>query len=278
MLAKLEKSYGVQSENAPLSSKSRGISKSASPGSKASRARSRAHSLSARHNGRSLRCRPRPQQGPRGLHRQGRQHQLHDGVAAPRQQVRLPARPARASPSNETMLVLEVRLFQDRGSRRVGDAIAPHCADSARRDAPIASSDQTSIDRRRVIARSRARLARRAVSGPETRCFSFCRPLLSARGLIRSRARARAFERAARGRLSRRAVRGRNKPGRSSAAPAARMSETTARRLHARGVPRSSRFRVSERRLDEGRSCFPVRDRAVPANANRVSIDPRMRR
>ena len=38
-------------------------------------------------NGRSLRCRPRPQQGPRGLHRQGRQHQLHDGVAAPRQQV-----------------------------------------------------------------------------------------------------------------------------------------------------------------------------------------------
>ena len=38
-------------------------------------------------NGRYLRCRPRPQQGPRGLHRQGRQHQLHDGVAAPRQQV-----------------------------------------------------------------------------------------------------------------------------------------------------------------------------------------------
>ena len=38
-------------------------------------------------NGRYLRCCPRPQQGPRGLHRQGRQHQLHDGVAAPRQQV-----------------------------------------------------------------------------------------------------------------------------------------------------------------------------------------------
>ena len=38
-------------------------------------------------NGRYLRHRPRPQQGPRGLHRQGRQHQLHDGVAAPRQQV-----------------------------------------------------------------------------------------------------------------------------------------------------------------------------------------------
>ena len=38
-------------------------------------------------NGRHVRCRPRPQQGPRGLHRQGRQHQLHDGVAAPRQQV-----------------------------------------------------------------------------------------------------------------------------------------------------------------------------------------------
>ena len=41
------------------------------------------------HNGCSLRRRPRPQQGPRRLHRQGRQHQLHDGVAAPRQQVRL---------------------------------------------------------------------------------------------------------------------------------------------------------------------------------------------
>ena len=40
------------------------------------------------HNGCSLRRRPRPQQGPRRLHRQGRQHQLHDGVAAPRQQVR----------------------------------------------------------------------------------------------------------------------------------------------------------------------------------------------
>ena len=39
-------------------------------------------------NGCSLRRRPRPQQGPRRLHRQGRQHQLHDGVAAPRQQVR----------------------------------------------------------------------------------------------------------------------------------------------------------------------------------------------
>ena len=39
-------------------------------------------------NGRHVRRRPRPQQGPRGLHRQGRQHQLHDGVAAPRQQVR----------------------------------------------------------------------------------------------------------------------------------------------------------------------------------------------
>ena len=38
-------------------------------------------------NGRSLRRRPRPQQGPRRLHRQGRQHQLHDGLAAPRQQV-----------------------------------------------------------------------------------------------------------------------------------------------------------------------------------------------
>jgi len=38
-------------------------------------------------NGRHVRRRPRPQQGPRGLHRQGRQHQLHDGVAAPRQQV-----------------------------------------------------------------------------------------------------------------------------------------------------------------------------------------------
>jgi len=37
--------------------------------------------------GRHVRRRPRPQQGPRGLHRQGRQHQLHDGVAAPRQQV-----------------------------------------------------------------------------------------------------------------------------------------------------------------------------------------------
>ena len=39
-------------------------------------------------HGRSLRRRPRPQQGPRRLHRQGRQHQLHDGLAAPRQQVR----------------------------------------------------------------------------------------------------------------------------------------------------------------------------------------------
>ena len=38
-------------------------------------------------NGCYLRCRSRSQQGPRGLHRQGRQHQLHDGVAAPRQQV-----------------------------------------------------------------------------------------------------------------------------------------------------------------------------------------------
>ena len=49
-----------------------------------------AHSFPHEHiynNGRSFRCRPRPQQGPRGLHRQGRQHQLHDGVAAPRQQV-----------------------------------------------------------------------------------------------------------------------------------------------------------------------------------------------
>ena len=35
-------------------------------------------------NGCYLRCRSRSQQGPRGLHRQGRQHQLHDGVAAPR--------------------------------------------------------------------------------------------------------------------------------------------------------------------------------------------------
>ena len=51
------------------------------------RKRRSASLLSARQNGRSLRCRPRPQQGPRGLHRQGRQHQLHDGVAAPRQQV-----------------------------------------------------------------------------------------------------------------------------------------------------------------------------------------------
>ena len=38
-------------------------------------------------NGCYLHCRSRSQQGPRGLHRQGRQHQLHDGVAAPRQQV-----------------------------------------------------------------------------------------------------------------------------------------------------------------------------------------------
>ena len=271
-------------ENAPLFPKRRGISKSASPGSKASRARSRAHSLSARQNGRSLRCRPRPQQGPRGLHRQGRQHQLHDGVAAPRQQVRLPA-PARARVSLERDDArFEVTAFSKIAARDASrDAIgAPRCADSARRDAPIASSDQTSIDRRRVIARSRRRAsATRRLRNPRRAVFPSAAPPFRARAYPIPRSSACRFERAADA--------GGSTPGRPRAEQTRAIIGGTPprgcprRRLdgsHARDVPRaSSRFRVSERRLDEGRSwLFPVRDRAVPANANRVSIDPRMRR
>ena len=65
-------------------------------------------------NGRSLRCRPRPQQGPRGLHRQGRQHQLHDGVAAPRQQVSTGFRPRPAFPGY--FPILATNDTRDRGA------------------------------------------------------------------------------------------------------------------------------------------------------------------
>ena len=267
-------------ENAPLFPKRRGISKSASPGSKASPARSRAHSLSARQNGRSLRCRPRPQQGPRGLHRQGRQHQLHDGVAAPRQQVRLPARPARASPSNETMLVLKLRLFPrsrlaTRRTTRSGRRAAP-----TRRAATPRSPRATKL---RSIVVALARLRERDAPSPDPRraVFPSAAPPFRARAYPIPRSSACRFERAADA--------GGSTPGRPRAEQTRAIIGGTPprgcprRRLdgsHARGVPRaSSRFRVSERRLDEGRSwLFPVRDRAVPANANRVSIDPRMRR
>ena len=208
------KSCGVQSEKRRALRRRRRISKFLFPGSKGPRAHPSPHTLSAHQNGRSLRCRPRPQQGPRGLHRQGRQHQLHDGVAAPRQQVRLPARPrARVSLGRDDARFKVTAFSPDRGSLRVARrdrGVAPRRIRAARR--PDSSFDRIPIDPRRAIA-----LSKRCAIAPRrlrARRVPFCRmpALLFLGGFIRSRARARAVSSARRTRASRhRADRGRNR-------------------------------------------------------------------
>ena len=71
-------------------------------------------------NGCYLRCRPRSQQGPRGLHRQGRQHQLHDGVAAPRQQVSTARRSERSPASARSFPVVALRRRRRRSATTTG--------------------------------------------------------------------------------------------------------------------------------------------------------------
>ena len=180
-----------------------------------------------------------------------------------------PLGPARAFPSNGTMLVLKFRLF-------LRSRLAP------RRATP--GSPRPMEFQSIVVARSHVRedaRSPRAVSGTDARCFSLCPPSFSRRAYPIPRSSARRFERARTRAARHRAFRGRNEPGRSPALHTA--AESSRRRLdgsRARGVPRaSSRFCVSERRFAKARAwLFPVRDRAVSANANRVSIDPRTRR
>ena len=71
-------------------------------------------------NGCYLRCRSRSQQGPRGLHRQGRQHQLHDGVAAPRQQVSTARRSKRSPASARSFPVVALRRRRRRSATTTG--------------------------------------------------------------------------------------------------------------------------------------------------------------
>jgi len=155
-------------------------------------------------------------------------------VAAPRQQVRLPARPrARVSLERDDAR-FEVTAFSKIAARDASrDAIgAPRCADSARRDAPIASSDQTSIDRRRVIARSRRRASATRRLRTRDALFFLLAPLLSAEGLSDPALERVPFRaRGGRGRLDAGPSAGGTNPGDHQPHTAARMSETTARRL-----------------------------------------------
>ena len=236
--------------------------------------------LSARQNGRSLRCRPRPQQGPRGLHRQGRQHQLHDGVAAPRQQVRLPARPPRASPSNdESMLVLKYGFFPRsrlaRAARR-DRGVAPRRIGAERRPDPV---DRSIVDRSSSRDRAFARTRERAAPSPDP-----------TRAVFRS---ARSFSRRAypipleRAPFRARGGRGRLVPGR----PRAERSRATVCGTPPRGCPRrrlegslAAVFPSLPRASASRNAAWPIAaffpNAIGPFRRTRtpVSIDPRTRR
>jgi hypothetical protein len=100
-----------------------------------SRTPSRLYTSKLVQNGRSLRRRPRAHQGPRGLHRQGREHQLHDGVAAPQQQVSSQQPAISLSLSQRFTIILfrsdhEGAARDGRGSRRL---LAPRAFVSPRR-------------------------------------------------------------------------------------------------------------------------------------------------
>ena len=80
-------------------------------------ARTTLRQTSHSHHGRHVRRRPRHHQDPGCHDRQGRQHQLHDGVAAPRQQVRFPLGVSSAGGTPGRMLVFERGFFPRHAAR-----------------------------------------------------------------------------------------------------------------------------------------------------------------
>jgi hypothetical protein len=95
-------------------------------------ARTTLRQTSHSHHGRHVRRRPRHHQDPGCHDRQGRQHQLHDGVAAPRQQVR--SRPASSAP--RLIRVFPIRERPPPGARlgvprTARPAIPPDCVPCA---------------------------------------------------------------------------------------------------------------------------------------------------